>query len=60
MLHCYQTWPNDKDYAGIDIFQFDENGKITEHWDLLQVIPDTSTNEILCFRGELLVNWLSQ
>ena len=45
VLHCHQTWPNDHDYAGIDIFRFDENGKITEHWDVLQIVPSESKNE---------------
>lgn len=45
VLHCHQTWPGSDDYAGIDIFRFDEDGKIVEHWDVLQVISGESQNE---------------
>lgn len=44
ILHCHQIWP-DEEYAGIDIFRFDDNGKIVEHWDVLQVSPPTSQND---------------
>jgi predicted SnoaL-like aldol condensation-catalyzing enzyme len=44
ILHCRQTWPGDQDYAGIDIFRLDDDGKVVEHWDVLQVVPTDSKN----------------
>ena len=45
VLHCHQTWPGSDDYAGIDIFRFDEAGRVVEHWDVLQVITGESRND---------------
>ena len=48
-LHCHQQWPGHGDYAGIDIFRFDDAGKIVEHWDALQMVPGSSRNDNTMF-----------
>ncbi|MEP7228804.1 MAG: nuclear transport factor 2 family protein [Ginsengibacter sp.] len=43
-LHTHQTWPGDDQYVTMDFFKFDEDGKICEHWDSIQQVPETSAN----------------
>lgn len=39
-LHTHQTWPGNEEYVTMDFFRFDDKGKIVEHWDSIQRIPD--------------------
>ena len=39
-LHTHQIWPGNDEYVTMDFLRFDENGKIVEHWDAIQQIPE--------------------
>ena len=43
-LHTHQVWPDGDEYVTMDFFRFDEAGKIVEHWDSIQDIPDDTLN----------------
>lgn len=45
MLHVLsRTSPQDKGEAVVDIFRFDKAGKIVEHWDVIQAVPDKTAS----------------
>ena len=44
-LHTHQTWPGNEEYVTMDFLRFDEHGKIVEHWDAIQKIPETAAHE---------------
>ena len=48
-LHTHQTWPGGDEYVTMDFFRFDENGKIVEHWDSMQEVPDETKNGNLMY-----------
>jgi predicted SnoaL-like aldol condensation-catalyzing enzyme len=45
VVHTCQEWPGDNDWATIDIFRLDDQGKIVEHWDTVQRVPDETKNQ---------------
>ena len=43
-LHTHQTWPGNEEYVTMDFFRFDAEGKIIEHWDAIQEVPNETKN----------------
>ena len=49
VLHSHvRMKPDDRGMAVVDIFRL-EKGKIVEHWDVLQIVPETSANDNTMF-----------
>ena len=48
-LHTHQIWPGGEEYVTMDFFRFDKKGKIVEHWDSIQKIPQDSANNNTMF-----------
>ncbi|MDG6896240.1 nuclear transport factor 2 family protein [Volucribacter amazonae] len=45
VLHVHSTLtPQDKGEAVVDIFRLDPQGKIIEHWDVIQAVPEQSVS----------------
>jgi predicted SnoaL-like aldol condensation-catalyzing enzyme len=46
VTHSHLTLsPTDRRSAVADIFRLNREGKVVEHWDVIQAVPETSAND---------------
>jgi predicted SnoaL-like aldol condensation-catalyzing enzyme len=43
------TSPDDRGNAVADFFRLNRQGKVVEHWDVIQPVPETSANDNTMF-----------
>lgn len=44
----HPSWAG-REHAAVDIFRLNEEGKILEHWDVFQAVPESAANENTMF-----------
>ena len=44
-LHTLQHWPGNEQYVTMDFFLVNKSGKIVEHWDAIQKVPETMAHD---------------
>jgi predicted SnoaL-like aldol condensation-catalyzing enzyme len=50
VTHSHLTLsPTDRGSAVADIFRLNRDGKVVEHWDVIQAVPETSANDNTMF-----------
>jgi predicted SnoaL-like aldol condensation-catalyzing enzyme len=50
VTHSHLTLsPSDRGSAVADIFRLNRQGKVVEHWDVIQAVPETSANDNTMF-----------
>ena len=50
VTHSHLTLnPSDRGSAVADIFRLNREGKVVEHWDVIQAVPETSANDNTMF-----------
>ena len=44
-FHTHQACPGNEHYVTRDVFRFDDQGRVVEHWDSIQEVPSESEDD---------------